>query len=268
MNEIRCDNATAGRPVVGCVVPWASELTYTKAQASGPPGATFANPLTRTENASVISNKRTRACGSAPSLTAKSCDEYPIATSQQELNSGGTRRTQTGCGFTGVPSPEPLSVVTDMVPLFINANPYGRGIVPNTQRLAQRLRAAGGIVAWVLPVRVDRTPVGDEFHGPKAAGMLRNAGGTGPLRDRLWHALTIGPDSLLVEKSALSAFFPGHSPLPELLQERGIDTVLITGTATNVCCESSARDAWTLGYRVIMVADANSTGCEGTDSPI
>jgi nicotinamidase-related amidase len=27
---------------------------------------------------------------------------------------------------------------------------------------------------------------------------------------------------------------------------------------TNVCCESSARDASTLGYRVIMVADANA----------
>ncbi|MFE3901773.1 isochorismatase family protein [Streptomyces sp. NPDC059153] len=27
-----------------------------------------------------------------------------------------------------------------------------------------------------------------------------------------------------------------------------------------MCCESSARDAWTLGYRVIMFADANATG--------
>ena len=44
----------------------------------------------------------------------------------------------------------------------------------------------------------------------------------------------------------------------ELLAERGIDTVLITGTVTNVCCESSARDASTLGYRVVMVADANA----------
>ena len=30
------------------------------------------------------------------------------------------------------------------------------------------------------------------------------------------------------------------------------------GTVTNVCCESSARDASTLGYRVVMVADANA----------
>jgi len=34
--------------------------------------------------------------------------------------------------------------------------------------------------------------------------------------------------------------------------------VLVTGTVTNVCCESSARDASALDYRVIMVADANA----------
>jgi nicotinamidase-related amidase len=43
-----------------------------------------------------------------------------------------------------------------------------------------------------------------------------------------------------------------------MLDARGITTVLITGTVRNVCCESSARDASTLGYRVIMVADANA----------
>ncbi|MEW2489712.1 isochorismatase family cysteine hydrolase [Streptomyces sp. NPDC048411] len=151
-------------------------------------------------------------------------------------------------------------VVIDMVPFFVDTNPYARGIVPNIRSLADRLRAARGTVAWVLPARTERTPVGDEFHGPEAAEMFRNSGGSGPLPDRLWHGFTLDTDDFLVEKSAPSAFFPGRSPLPERLQERGIDTVLITGTVTNVCCESSARDAWTLGYRVIMVADANATG--------
>lgn len=63
---------------------------------------------------------------------------------------------------------------------------------------------------------------------------------------------------LLAEKTAFSAFFLGNCPLPSLLVERGINTVLVTGTVTNVCCESSARDASTLGYRAIMVADANA----------
>ena len=59
-------------------------------------------------------------------------------------------------------------------------------------------------------------------------------------------------------KSAPSAFFPGRSSLPGLLDQRGIEFVIITGTVTNVCCESSARDASTLGFRVILVADANA----------
>jgi nicotinamidase-related amidase len=46
--------------------------------------------------------------------------------------------------------------------------------------------------------------------------------------------------------------------LPDLLIARDIDTVLITGTVANVRCESSARDANVLGYRVIMIADVNA----------
>ncbi|WP_279345186.1 cysteine hydrolase [Streptomyces sp. HP-A2021] len=74
----------------------------------------------------------------------------------------------------------------------------------------------------------------------------------------MWHALDARQVDLVVEKTAYSAFFPGRSPLPGLLAERGINTVLITGTLTNVCCESSARDAATMGLRVLMVADANA----------
>ena len=34
----------------------------------------------------------------------------------------------------------------------------------------------------------------------------------------------------------------------------------VTGTVTQVCCVSSARDAFNLGYRVVMVADVDATG--------
>ena len=37
----------------------------------------------------------------------------------------------------------------------------------------------------------------------------------------------------------------------------GIDTVLVAGTKTNVCCESTARDAMMRDYKVVMVSDAN-----------
>jgi ureidoacrylate peracid hydrolase len=38
--------------------------------------------------------------------------------------------------------------------------------------------------------------------------------------------------------------------------------VLITGTVTNVCCESSARDANMTNFRTIMVSDANAANSQ------
>ncbi len=42
------------------------------------------------------------------------------------------------------------------------------------------------------------------------------------------------------------------------MRGRGIDTVLITGTVTNVCCELSARDAMMMNFRTVMVTDGNA----------
>jgi nicotinamidase-related amidase len=149
-------------------------------------------------------------------------------------------------------------VVIDMVPFFVSEGGYCHGIVPNISRIADSLRRAGGTVAWVLPGAGEHSTVADEFFGPQVAEMFRRSGGEGPLENRLWHEFDTHSDDLLVEKTAASAFFPGRCSLPELLASRAVDTVLITGTVTNVCCESSARDASTLGYRVIMVADGNA----------
>jgi ureidoacrylate peracid hydrolase len=66
-------------------------------------------------------------------------------------------------------------------------------------------------------------------------------------------------DDLIVDKTRFGAFVPGSSDLHDILQARGIDTLIITGTATNVCCESTARDAMQMNYKVIFVADANAT---------
>ncbi len=46
--------------------------------------------------------------------------------------------------------------------------------------------------------------------------------------------------------------------LPEVLAQRGIDTLIISGTVTNCCCESNARDAMQRNFRVIFLSDANA----------
>ncbi len=43
------------------------------------------------------------------------------------------------------------------------------------------------------------------------------------------------------------------------LKARGVDTLIISGTLTNCCCESTARDALQMGYNVIFLTDANAT---------
>ena len=56
----------------------------------------------------------------------------------------------------------------------------------------------------------------------------------------------------------MSAFIQGASPLEDRLRQASIDTVLITGTLTNCCCESTARDAMMRDFRTLMVHDANA----------
>ena len=149
-------------------------------------------------------------------------------------------------------------VVIDMVPFFLAENAYARGIVPNIAVLAAALRSAGGTVAWIVPGTDAPSPVKQEFFGADVAEKYRTSAGEGPPRDRLGHELDVRAEDLVLEKTAASAFFPERCALAAHLAQRGIDTVLIAGTVANVCCESSARDASTMGYRVIMVADANA----------
>ncbi len=60
------------------------------------------------------------------------------------------------------------------------------------------------------------------------------------------------------KSSASAPFVEGSSGLDRMLKAKGIDTLIITGTATNVCCESTARDAMMMNYKVIFVSDANA----------
>ncbi len=79
---------------------------------------------------------------------------------------------------------------------------------------------------------------------------------------RCYDALDVKPHDLKVEKNRFSAFIQGSSDLDKLLKERGIDTVLVTGTVTNTCCESTARDAMMLNYKTVMVSDANAAATD------
>jgi nicotinamidase-related amidase len=149
-------------------------------------------------------------------------------------------------------------IVVDMVPFFVESNPYALGIVDNICLLTETVRKAKGCVAWVVPQTTAPTQLQERFYGPEVARSYAASGGTGTIVERLWPAFIPDSSDLLVEKNGHSAFFPGNSSLHQVLQKRDITSVLIVGTVANVCCESTARDAVALGYQMTMVADANA----------
>jgi len=133
------------------------------------------------------------------------------------------------------------------------------GLQVGLQALVAAVRACGGLIVWVVPAPRQTYPgLAREFFGETIAELYRTSGGEGPVEGRLAPDFVPEPQDLLIEKTSYSAFHPESAPLAAILKSRSVDTVLITGTLTNICCESSARDAYSSGFRVIMPADANA----------
>ena len=140
--------------------------------------------------------------------------------------------------------------------------PMAEKIVPNINRLAQAVRMTGGTVIWIKTTFKDDAlknwSTYFEMVKPEQGARRVAALTAGSKGHELWAALDVRADDLIVEKNRFSAFIQGSSNLAEVLRERGLDTVLITGTVTNVCCESTARDAMMLNFKTIMVTDGNA----------
>ena len=62
------------------------------------------------------------------------------------------------------------------------------------------------------------------------------------------------PNDLVVNKTRYSGFY--GTPLDSMLRTRGIRTLFFAGIATNVCVESTLRDAFFLDYWPILLSDA------------
>ena len=131
--------------------------------------------------------------------------------------------------------------------------PMAEKVVPNINRLAVATRATGGRVIWIQTTfkagALQNWSTYFEMVTPEQ-GKKRIAALTADSKGHeLWPLLDIKPSDIIVEKNRFSAFIQGSSNLAHVLRSRGVDTVLITGTVTNVCCESTARDAMMLNSR-------------------
>ncbi|MGH7033288.1 MAG: cysteine hydrolase family protein, partial [Stellaceae bacterium] len=117
--------------------------------------------------------------------------------------------------------------------------PEAREIVPNVNRLAAALRAAGGTVVWIVTTyepAVDREWSTYYRLSTPSNGAKRSAALTkGAKGHAIWPELEVKPGDPTVEKKRFSAFIQGSSELDKVLKARGIDNLLITGTVTGVC---------------------------------
>lgn len=188
--------------------------------------------------------------------------------SQKALDAATERRGGRRHAFENIDPGKTALLVIDMQKYFLAPDmpaevPIAREIVPNINKLANQLRESGGQVAWVIST-FDNNIVDDWsllkniFSPERCDAMIKNLAAGGPGHD-IWPDLIVEEPDWIIEKNRFSAFISGASDLEDKLRKSKIDTVIITGTLTDVCCESTARDAMMLNFKTIMVTDANAS---------
>ncbi len=147
-------------------------------------------------------------------------------------------------------------VVVDMTNLHVGDDPKPLAAADRINIAAQAVRAGGGRVLWVRPAPTTDPDLAARILGDEHAARYRAAALDEGGRNALHPSLAAEPGDLHARKTGYSAFFPGQCDAAAQLRECGVDTVLIAGIVANVCCEASARDAHSCGFRTILLADA------------
>jgi len=155
-------------------------------------------------------------------------------------------------------------IIIDMQNAFVKGKVKAEtalAIMPTINRLAADVRELGGHVAWVQlqAGKEDGSSIAQLYHKyffkPENAENHRRQLTPGDWGYEICEELEVQDQDIKAWKSRHSAFVPGHGNLHELLQAKGIENVLIGGTVTNFCCETTGRDAMMLDYRAVMISD-------------
>jgi nicotinamidase-related amidase len=136
-------------------------------------------------------------------------------------------------------------------------------VVPNARRLLEGFRAAGGRIVFTRhgPLLAD----GSDMIARRRRRDRDALEATGT--PALWHrgtfehdvvaALAPAPGELVLDKNTSSAF--SSTGIEWLLRNMDVDTLVLVGMATDMCVETTARDAADRGFNVIVVEDATAT---------
>lgn len=141
-----------------------------------------------------------------------------------------------------------------------------QGVIGNIVRAIAAARAAGMLVVflqngWDADYVEAGGPASPNWHKSNALKTMRSRPelqgrflAKGGWDYQLIDAIRAQPGDIVVPKTRYSGFF--NSTLDSTLRSRGIRNLVFTGIATNVCVESTLRDAFHLEYFAVMLEDA------------
>ena len=156
-------------------------------------------------------------------------------------------------------------LVIDMQNFYVAEVDTAISIVPNINRIAGACREKGAPVIWVIMRCAENEGAPSQwqiyhkyfFTEAKGQNHLTKLS-PGNEGYEIYPDLEVKDEDRIVTKKRFSPFIVGASDLHEILQGMAIENLIVTGTATNMCSESTARDAMMLDYKVVMVEDANA----------
>jgi nicotinamidase-related amidase len=171
----------------------------------------------------------------ASSMASALAAAAPAAATRHESGSGPT------ADFPVIPLRTAL-INVDMQNCFVEGHPVsapeGPRVLNRINRLAAACRAAGILVihtAHVLRADGSNAGVMSEFIPAIRAGMINK----GSQASALHKSLVVDPRDILLEKPRFGAF--QGTDLELILRSHDVNSVIIGGIATNVCCETTAR---------------------------
>ena len=139
--------------------------------------------------------------------------------------------------------------------LSMPLSPHSAGTVTaNGVALARAVASGGGLAARVNVAFA--SDLSDRPQGMVDAPPAASPGGL-PADYSTFHPDVAALDAVTVTKRQWGAFH--GTALDDLLRRRRIDTVVVTGVATNFGVEQTVREAWQLGYSALVAEDACSS---------
>jgi len=169
--------------------------------------------------------------------------------------------------FPTLPRGRTVMLNIDMQNVFVAegqvfASAHARDIVPAMNRLAVAMRAKGAPVIWTRTTHTLTGPCAspdwqyDSADPTIAAGIA--ALQVGALGHALYPLMDVVESDIVIDKYRYGAFACPAGHLARTLEGLGAELIVLTGTSTNCCCETTAREANMAGYKVIVVSDATA----------